>query len=155
MVAVLGTFALALPTPSRAESQSEWLERQLQMTDGYAPPPVLAVAVQNRHVVAAAPAIRRSPPRAVAPAKSVPRPKRVAQRPAKRTAALKTPVPPAAPAASDPPPPTPVECADCGVIEPFRETDAHREDIGLAALGALLLLAAFKVAKVAGALQHG
>jgi hypothetical protein len=33
--------------------------------------------------------------------------------------------------------------------------DTHREDVELATLGALLLLAAFKVVKLAGAIQHG
>ena len=55
LVAVLGAFAFAVPTVSHAADQSEWLQRQLQMTDGYAPPPVLLAQGGDR---AAASAIR-------------------------------------------------------------------------------------------------
>lgn len=49
----------------------------------------------------------------------------------------------------------PVECADCRLIEAVREVDTHREGLGLVALGALLVFAAYKVTKVAGVIQHG
>jgi len=48
-----------------------------------------------------------------------------------------------------------VECADCRLIEAVREVDTHREGLGLVALGALLVFAAYKVTKVAGVIQRG
>jgi hypothetical protein len=39
LAAALSTSLLAAPAVSHAESQFEWVQRQLQMTDGYAPPP--------------------------------------------------------------------------------------------------------------------
>ncbi len=86
--------------------------------------------------------------------KPIPRPKRVSQR---RARVLPAPPPreDAAPAVSEPRPAPVVECADCRLIEAVREVDTHREGLGLVALGALLVFAAYKVTKVAGVIQRG
>lgn len=47
LATTLGTFVFAVPVLSTAENQFEWVERQLQMTDGYAPPPVVARAARR------------------------------------------------------------------------------------------------------------
>lgn len=52
-------------------------------------------------------------------------------------------------------PASPAVCKDCGVIESKSEADIHGEGVGLAALGALLAFAGFKVMKVVGAIQYG
>jgi len=39
LAAALSTSLLAAPAVAHAESQFEWVQRQLQVTDGYAPPP--------------------------------------------------------------------------------------------------------------------
>lgn len=148
LIAALGVVALTAPPVARAESQSEWLERQLQTSDGYAPPPVLPAQEVDR--TAASP-MRRGASRPPQAAKSVPRPRRVSQRPASapETLACQETV-----AVSEPSPPR-AECPDCRVIESKPGVDLHSENIGLAALGVLLLLAGFKVIKTVGAVQAG
>lgn len=180
LVAVLGTAALAVPTVLRAEDQSEWLQRQLQITDGYAPPPALAaqggdragasvsrggalrasppeeLPAQNVHRAGASP-IRHSAVRASHLGKPAPQPREVYQQPADAQE-----VPPCeAPVCDDPvageeeePAPSQAVCTDCTAIESTREADAHGEGIGLAAVGLLLAVAGFKVLKTLGAIQQ-
>ena len=148
LVAALGIFAFAAPAVSRAESQSEWLHRQLQTTDGYAPPPALPAQDGDR---AAASTVRRVASRAPHPGKSAPRTRRVSQQ---RATAPETPVCRETYAVSEPSP-AQAECPECRVIESTREVDLHGEGIGLAALGALLFFAGFKVMKTVGAVQPG
>ena len=147
LVAALGTFAFAVPAVSHAESQSEWLDRQLQMTDGYAPPRVLPAQDGDR---AGASAIRRGAFRASHHGKPAPRPRRVFQQPANAYEA---------PACQETcgggeRPPARVGCAPCGVIESTPEVDLHSEGIGLAAVFVLLFVAGFKVMNVSGAIQQ-
>lgn len=149
LLAALSLFAFAVPTVSHAENQSEWLNRQLQITDGYAPPPVVLPAKDGDR--AGASAIRRSASRASPPRKA-PRPRAVLQQtgnvyeeaPACRAAC-----------AGGERPPAQTGCPKCGVIELAREADMHDEGIGFAAVGVLLAVAGFKVMKIAGALQQG
>ena len=42
LAAALSTSLLAAPAVAHAESRFEWVQRQLQMTDGYAPPPAVS-----------------------------------------------------------------------------------------------------------------
>jgi hypothetical protein len=147
LVAVLATFACAVPTVSRADDQSEWLQRQLQITDGYAPPPMLTAPDGDR---AGAAAVRRTALRASHPRKPAPRPRRVLQRAA---SAHEPPVCQATCAGVERPP-AQVPCADCREIESPRRVDMDSEGFGIAAIGMLLLVAGFKVMKMAGALQQ-
>lgn len=147
LVAALSTFAIAVPTVSHAENQSEWLHRQLQISDGYASPPVLPARDGDR---AGASAVRRGALRASHPGKPAPRPRKVFQKPAKAHEATAF----QEPWAGGERPPAPVGCVECGVIESTREVDMHGEGIGLAALGVLLVVAGFKVMTIAGAIQQ-
>ncbi len=69
LAATLGAFAFATPAVSSAEDQSEWLQRQLQMTDGYAPPPAQRTRIGDR-TVASKTAPQQQAFRAPLPAKS-------------------------------------------------------------------------------------
>ena len=181
LVAALGTFAFAVPTVSHAADQSEWLQRQLQMTDGYAPPPVLPAQGGDR---AAASAIRGGALRTFHPGGGLaPRPRRVIRQPA---TAHEAPACQEACAGGERPPVqegsagcgviestrevgmhdqeacvvgerplAQVECAKCSVIEPTREVDTHGEGTGLVAVGLLLVVAGFKVMTAVGAIQRG
>lgn len=149
LVAALGALALTAPAFAHAESQSEWLHRQLQTSDGYAPPPALPAQEVDR--TAASP-VRRGAARPPQAAKPAPRPRRVSQQPASasETAVCRE----ETPAVSEPSPPR-AECPDCRVIEAAPDVEVHGENIGLAALGVLLLLAGFKVMKTVGTAQVG
>jgi hypothetical protein len=148
LVAALSTFAFAVPTVSHAEDQSEWLHRQLQITDGYAPPPVLPA---QHGVRAGASATRRGAFRASHRGKPAPQPRGVFQQPAN---AYEAPACQAACAGGERPP-AQTGCPECRVIESTRQADAHGEGIGIAAVGVLLAVAGFKVMKLAGAIQQG
>ena len=148
VVVARSAYSLSLHPQSRAESQSEWLHRQLQTTDGYAPPPVLPAQDGDR---AAASTVRRVASRAPHPGKSAPRTRRVSATASHRS---RNPRVSRAYAVSEPSP-AQAECPECRVIESKREVDLHGEGIGLAALGALLFLAGFKVMKTVGAVQPG
>jgi hypothetical protein len=147
LVVAFGTFAFALPTVSHADNQSQWLQRQLQVTDGYAPPPVLPAQGDR----AGASAIRRGALRASHPAKPAPRPRAVFQQPANTYEA------PACQeaCAGGERPPAQVGWAESGVIEPTRAADMRGEGTGLVAIGLLLVLAGFKVRNIVGAMQQG
>jgi hypothetical protein len=148
LVAALSTFAFAVPTVSHAENQSEWLHRQLKITDGYAPPPVLPAQDGDR---AGASAIRRGAFRTSHPRKPAPRPRVVFQQPANAYEANAC----QEACAGGERPPAQARCAECGVIESTREVDMHGEGSGLAAVGVLLVLAGFKVRNIVGAIQQG
>jgi hypothetical protein len=146
LVAALSTFALALPTLSQAENQSEWLHQQLQITDGYAPQAVLPAQDGDR---AAASPIRRGAILAPHPEKKpASRPRRVIQQP---VTAYKVPVCQEACAGGERAP-IQVEWAEYRVVESTREVDRHGEGMGLAAVGVLLVVAGFKVMKIVGAI---
>lgn len=148
-IALIAAFSVfAIPTFSQAESQSEWLQRQLQMTDGYAPPPVPAKKDADR---AAASSVRRGAFRASHPVKPALPLRRVSQQPA---SAHELPGCQETQAVVERPP-AQVECPECRMIEAKRDADIHGEGIGLAALGVLLFLAGFKVMRSVPTFQTG
>ena len=148
LVAALGTFAFAVATVSHAENQSEWLHQQLQISDGYAPPPVLPAQDGDR---ASASPIRRGAFRASHPRKPAPQVGVVFQQPASAYEALAC----REACAGGERPPAQVAWAESGVIKPTRKVDMHGEGTGLAAVGVLLVLAGFKVRNIVGAIQQG
>jgi hypothetical protein len=151
LVAALSAFTFVVPSASHAETQSEWLQRQLQISDGYAPPPVLLAQEGDR---GGRSAIGRGVVQPSHPGKSALRRRVVIQQPAKAYVAAAT-CQDAVAGGEPPPAPVQVGCAECRVIEPKREADVHGEGLGFAALGALLVFAGFKIMKISGAIQHG
>jgi hypothetical protein len=148
LATALGAFALAVPSVSHAENQAEWLQRQMQISDGYAPPPPVLPAPDGDR--AGAPTVLRSASRAAHPAKPPPRPRRVLRPPAP---VFEAPACQAA-CAVDEGPPAQVGCPECAAIAPTREIPIHGDGIGLAAVCALLAFAAFKVTNVVGTIQR-
>jgi hypothetical protein len=148
-IALIAAFSVfAIPTVSHGENQSEWLQRQLQMTDGYAPPPAPAEQNADR---APASSVRRGALRVSHPVKPALSHRRVSQQPA---SAHELPGCQETQAVAERPP-AQVECPECRMIEAKREADIHGEGLGLAALGVLLFLAGFKVMRSVPTFQTG